>query len=102
MIGGHDLFAQALYMLTLFLLAVLFGQMRYLASCCPFRLAWWAVSFPLLAPAICSLKVAAESPGRFTNSVALLLLGVASLVILGIFVRTLKGLLSGELRTLST
>ncbi|MBV8271319.1 MAG: SLAC1 anion channel family protein [Cupriavidus sp.] len=100
--GSHDLFAEALYVLTLFLLAVLFGQMRYLAACCPFRLAWWAVSFPLSASAICSLKVAGVSPGRFTNSIALLLLCIASLAILGIFLRTLKGLLSGELRTLST
>ncbi|MEX3815179.1 SLAC1 anion channel family protein [Paraburkholderia sp. BR13439] len=100
--GSHDLFAEALYMLTLFFLAVLFGQMRYLAACCPFRLAWWAVSFPLSASAICSLRVARESPGRITNSIALLLLCIASLAILGIFLRTLKGLLSGELRTLST
>lgn len=99
--GRHDLFAEVLYLLTLFFLAVLFGQMRYLAACCPFRLAWWAVSFPLSASAICALKVAAESPSRLTNSIALLLLCVASLAILGIFLRTLKGLFSGELRTLS-
>jgi hypothetical protein len=36
--GSHDRFAKALYLLTLFFLAVLFGQMRYLATCCPFGL----------------------------------------------------------------
>ncbi|MEM5318090.1 SLAC1 anion channel family protein [Paraburkholderia sp. JHI869] len=99
--GSNDLFAEVLYFLTLFLLAVLFVQMRYLAGCCPFRVAWWAISFPLSASALCSLMVAADSPGLFTNSIALLLLAVTSLVILGLFLRTLKGLLFGELRTLS-
>ena len=59
------------------------------------------MSFPLAASAISCLKAAAESPGPVTNGVALLMLGVATLAILGLFLRTLKGLLSGELRTLS-
>lgn len=100
--GSHDTFAMALYMLTLFLLAVLFGQMRYLSACCPFRVSWWAVSFPLAASAICALRFASVSPGLFTHGVALLLLGVASIAILGLLLRTLKGLFSGELRTLSS
>jgi tellurite resistance protein len=99
--AAHDLFAQMLYALTLFILAMLFGQMRYLVSCCPFRVAWWAVGFPLSASALCCVRVAGQSPSLFTNCVALLLLCVASLVILGLFLRTLKGVLSGELRTLS-
>ncbi|WP_186140888.1 SLAC1 anion channel family protein [Burkholderia gladioli] len=99
--GQHDLFATALYMLSLFMLAVLAGQMRHLAACCPFRVSWWAVSFPLAASAICALRYAGASPGAFTNGVAWLLLGVASLVIAGLLLRTLKGLFSGELRTLS-
>lgn len=100
--GNHDVFAQALYLLTLFELAVLLGQMRHLARCCPFRVSWWAVSFPLAASAICALRFAAVSPNSFTNSVAAMLIGLASLAILGIFARTLRGLLSGELRTLSS
>ncbi|AZC39442.1 SLAC1 anion channel family protein [Pseudomonas chlororaphis] len=100
--GSHDIFAVALYMLTLFMLAVLFGQMRHLATCCPFRVSWWAVSFPLAASTICALRFAGVSPGLFTDGVALLLLCVASVAILGLFLRTLKGLLSGELRTLSS
>lgn len=100
--GSHDKFAMALYMLTLFVLTVLFGQMRYLAACCPFRVSWWAVSFPLAASAICALRFADTSPSTFTNGVALLLLCVASVAILGLLLRTLRGLLAGELRTLSS
>ncbi|QNK01505.1 SLAC1 anion channel family protein [Dyella telluris] len=98
---SQDVFAEALYLISLFLLAVLIGQMRYLARCCPFRVSWWAVSFPLAASAICAIKFAGVNPSPFTHGVAIFLLAVASLSIVGLFVRTLKGLLSGELRTLS-
>ena len=39
-----DLFAEALYMLMLFVLALLLGQLWHLAVCCPFRVSWWAVA----------------------------------------------------------
>ncbi|CAB3705618.1 hypothetical protein LMG24076_03680 [Trinickia soli] len=63
---------------------------------------WWAVSFPLAASAICALRYAGANPGPFTNSVGVLLLGIASIAIVGLFVRTLKGVLAGELRALSS
>ncbi|MDI2145883.1 SLAC1 anion channel family protein [Pseudomonas sp. ITA] len=100
--GGHDTFAAGLYMLTLFVLVILFRQMRNLSSCCPFRVSWWAVSFPLAASAICALRFASANPGLFTDGIASLLLGVVSIVIPGLFLRTLKGLLCGELRALSS
>ena len=43
--GRVDLFAESLFALTLFMLAVLLGRIRYLTACCPFRVSWWAVSF---------------------------------------------------------
>jgi tellurite resistance protein len=100
-VGQFDLFAEALTMLTLFVLAVLLGQLRNLAVCCPFRVAWWAVSFPLAASSIASLRFAAADPGVTTDAIALTLLALATLVIVGLFARTLLGLLRGELRTLS-
>jgi tellurite resistance protein len=101
-VGQTDLFAQALYALTVFLLTVLLGQLRYLAACCPFRVAWWAVSFPLAAVAIAALRFAAADPGWLTNAVALASLALATLVIAGLLGRTLIGLARGELRTLSS
>ncbi len=100
--GPSDLFAQALYMLTLFLLAVLLGQLRNLPLCCPFRVSWWAVSFPLAASAIAALRYAATQQSLITNLIAWLLLALATLVILGLLFRTLLGIARGELRTLST
>lgn len=96
-----DLFAQSLYALTLFMLAVLVGRLRYLGRCCPFRVSWWAVSFPLAAAATASLRIAEAYPARINDVVALSLLAGATLVIAGLFVRTLLGIANGELRKLS-
>ncbi len=100
--GQTDLFAEALYMLMLFILAVLIGQLRNLPSCCPFRVSWWAVSFPLAASSIATLRFAAARPGLLTDVIALALLALATLVIAALFGRTLFGVSRGELRTLST
>ena len=100
-VGAFDVFAEALFMMTLFVLAVLFGRMRYLVVCCPFRVSWWAVSFPLAASAIAGLRFATAQPSRLGDALAILLLALASLTIAGLFVRTLVGLVRGELRTLS-
>ncbi len=98
--GETDQFSTALYMLTLAVLAVLLGQMRYLARCCPFRVSWWAVSFPLAASAIAALRFAAARPGVFTDAVALSLLFLATMVIAGLSLRTIAGVARGQLRAL--
>ena len=100
--GQTDLFAEALYTLMLFMLAVLLGQLRSLPLCCPFRVSWWAVSFPLAASSIAALRFTEARPGLLTDTIALALLTLATLVIAGLFGRTLFGVVRGELRTLST
>jgi tellurite resistance protein len=100
-VGQVDLFAESLYFLMLFVLAVLLGRLRLLGRCCPFRVSWWAVSFPLAASAIAALKFAAFDPRWFTTGVAWVLLLLATLTIVGLLVRTLVGVARGELRTLS-
>ena len=100
--GQTDQLAEALYMLTLFVLAVLLGQLRNLPLCCPFRVSWWAVSFPLAACSIAALRFAAARPGVITDAIAMVLLALATLVIAALLGRTLFGIGKGELRTLST
>jgi tellurite resistance protein len=101
-VGRIDLFAESLYFLMLFVLAVLLGRLRTLRQCCPFRVTWWAVSFPLAASTIAALKFAAFDPNWFTVGVAWVLLALATVTIAGLLVRTLSGVVQGELRTLST
>lgn len=100
--GGVDRFAEALYALNLFILAVLLGRLRRLGDCCPFRVSWWAVSFPLAASAAAAVRFAGARPGPVTDAVALALLALASVVIAGLAVRTLLGVARGELRSLSS
>jgi tellurite resistance protein len=99
--GQVDLLAKSLYALNLFMLAVLMGRLRMLPLCCPFRVSWWAVSFPLAASAVAALRFAAAQPGLIAHALALALLGFATLVIAGLVARTLIGVARGELRTLS-
>jgi tellurite resistance protein len=99
--GRIDAFATALYDLMLFVLAVLLGRLRTLRSCCPFRITWWAVSFPLAASAVAALRFAAFHADGFTMGVAVLLLALATVAIGGLLIRTLVGLAQGELRSLS-
>jgi tellurite resistance protein len=101
-VGQVDLFAEALFAVTLFMLAVLMGRLRYLAKCCPFRVSWWAVSFPLAATSISALRIAAAFPGVATDLVATALLGLASIVIGALGLRTAMGMFRGELRTLTS
>ncbi|MGJ7506645.1 SLAC1 anion channel family protein [Variovorax sp. GT1P44] len=100
--GQMDLFGRSLYVLTIFMLVVLLGRLRHLGQCCPFRVAWWAVSFPMAASAIAALKVAQAEPGLVTDSLALLLAALSTLVILWLLGRTGLGIIRGELQTLST
>ena len=100
--GQVGLFAQTLYFLTLFLVSVLLGLVRNLVRCCPFRVSWWAVSFPLASSAIAALKFAAFDPNWFTTVVAWALLVLATVTIAELLIRTLAGIVQGELRTLST
>jgi len=100
--GTVDGFATALYMVMLFVLAVLIAHLRRLGSCCPFRVSWWAVSFPLAASAGAALRYATFAQEPVTDAIAIVLLGLASVVIVLLFIRTLWGIARGELRTLST
>lgn len=99
--GQVDVLAQSLYMLMLFFLVLLIGRLRHLPACCPFRMSWWAVSFPLAASATTALRFAQVEPGWITDGIAMLLLGLATAVIAGLLLRTVVGIMRGELKTLS-
>lgn len=99
-VGEIDRFATALYMLTVFLLSVMVGRLRYLAIMCPFRLSWWSVSFPLASASVCTLRYAQHSPNLFTHSVAIALLTGVTLLLLAMFSKTIASLLKGNLKLL--
>lgn len=100
--GQTDMFAESLYALTLFGLTVLLGQLRDLPVTCPFRVSWWAVSFPLAASSVAALRFAIAQPGIVTDTVALALLTLATLVIAALLLGTLLDIANGGLRNVST
>lgn len=99
---GHvDLFAQALYVLMLFILAVVMGQLGHMLNYAGFRLNWWAAAFPLAACAVAALRFAENAPNPLKDVLAVSLLLAATTVIAALLIRTLIGVVRGELRTLS-
>jgi tellurite resistance protein len=100
-VGEVDRFAGALYMLTLFLLTVLVGRLRYLAKACPFRLAWWAVSFPLAGSAAAAVRYAGYAPSAITHGIAIFLLASVTVLLLLMAARTLWSVIRGELEALA-
>jgi tellurite resistance protein len=56
----------------------------------------------LAACAVTALKFAAALPGWVTDAIARGMLFLTTLVICGLFIRTVMGLVRGELRTLSS
>jgi tellurite resistance protein len=100
-VGAIDGFAAALYMQMLFVLAVLLGRLRHLPTSCPFRVSWWAASFPLAASAGTALKYAAFAQSGVTDAIAIALLALASIVITALLLRTVWGIARGELPSLS-
>ena len=99
--GGIDLFAQALYMLTVFVLAVLLGRLRHLPHCSPFRVSWWAASFPLAASAGATIRYASYANSVVTDGIALLVLALASVTIAPFLAQTLAGVVKGQLKALA-
>ncbi len=99
--GSVDLFADALFSIALFLLAVLLPKLARLGRSCPFRVSWWGVSFPLAASAVAALRIAMAQPGPVIDILAIGLLTLATAVISWLLARTLFGIAYGELRTLA-
>jgi tellurite resistance protein len=85
--GEVDAFAQVLYHSALFFTLLLFTQIRHFTNL-KFFLSWWAYSFPLAAITIASLVMFENSGNLLFLRLAGILLGIASVVILGLLVRT--------------
>jgi tellurite resistance protein len=99
--GRIDAFAEALFLVGLFMFVVLLGRLRDLPRCCPFRVSWWAVSFPLAAMAVAALRYAEHVRAVPADILALALLALATAGIAALATRTLVGIARGELRRLA-
>ncbi|MGA4555157.1 SLAC1 anion channel family protein [Methylorubrum aminovorans] len=100
-LGRIDAFAEGLFLVGLFVFVILIGLLRDLPRCCPFRVSWWAVSFPAAAAAVAALRYADHAQIGLADGLALLLLAFATGLIGALALRTLVGIVRGELRALS-
>jgi tellurite resistance protein len=96
-----DAFAEGLFLIGLFVFVILVSLLRDLPRCCPFRVSWWAVSFPAAATAVAALRYAEHAQSGLADGLALLLLAFATGLIGALALRTLTGIARGELRALS-
>ncbi|MDE7235621.1 MAG: hypothetical protein K2N45_03250, partial [Helicobacter japonicus] len=105
---GVDNLSYALFSIGLFLLFALLPQIFKIGKCCPFRISWWAISFPLAAMCIASFNITEsiilKSSARvaiFLSSLSSVLLIAVTLAFVWLLMRTLKGIIKGELKNLA-
>ncbi|HEX7987976.1 MAG TPA: C4-dicarboxylate ABC transporter [Duganella sp.] len=99
---GHiDLFAEGLVMVMFFALAIVAGRLRALVAGYPFRLSWWAASFPLAAATLAALRYAGHARHVVADGLALVLLATTTVCIAVFAARTLHAVVKGELQTLA-
>ncbi|MGO4701468.1 C4-dicarboxylate ABC transporter [Dyella sp. 2RAB6] len=97
MAGAVDALARSLFYLDLFLLAVLLPRVYSMLRGQPFRLSWWALSFPLAASAVAAQRYALAVPTMFSRAIAVALLALATVAIGALAWRSLRGLVRGEM-----
>ncbi len=94
--GGHlDMLARLLVHVAIFTLLVLAALWRSFRGL-PFAPSWWAYTFPLDAAAIALLQYAHMVPGPLVWG-AQVVLGLTTLVVGAVFVRTLRAIAAGEM-----
>ncbi|HRH81970.1 MAG TPA: SLAC1 anion channel family protein [Thiobacillaceae bacterium] len=94
--GGIDAFARVLYYTGLFFTLLLLFQAKWFLRL-KFFLSWWAYSFPLAAISVATLAMFQHTREPLYLRLAGVLLGIASVVIAGLFARTLVAVFRKEI-----
>jgi len=90
-----DQFASILFYFGLFFFLVLF--FKVFKKSIPFGASWWGVSFPLAALSNASLEYAMFVQGWLLITISVIILVLLNIVLLVLFIRTLKSLFNGQL-----
>lgn len=94
--GGLDSFARILANAAFVFAAIVAVQVPKLIKL-PFAMSFWALSFPLAALSITSIKYGALTETGFFTTLGIGLLALLILVILGLTLKTLKAALAGKI-----
>jgi len=95
--GHQDMIASIFYYFDLFILLLFGSKIFLLPRCCPFRVTWWAVSFPMVAITIAAFRYAEFNEAPVFKVIAGVLLSVSSFVILYLFIQTFYKIFTGTL-----
>ncbi|MEO7489197.1 MAG: SLAC1 anion channel family protein, partial [Ferruginibacter sp.] len=95
--GVQDMTASIFYYFGLFLLLLFGTKVLLISKCCPFRVTWWAVSFPLVAITIASFRYASHKQSFAFQIIPALLLIVSTATILFLLIQTFYRLFSKKL-----
>ncbi|MFC3562829.1 SLAC1 anion channel family protein [Pedobacter jamesrossensis] len=87
--GVSDTILGALFYFNIFLLLVLGSKISMVLYSCPFKVSWWAVSFPLSAVTISTQIYAQHKPDWVHQLLAAVLLVLTTAVIIFLFFQTL-------------
>ena len=82
--GVQDMAATVFYYFSLFFLLIIGSKIIYLPRCCPFRVTWWSVGFPLVAITIASFRYTSHKTAAIYKIVpaALLILSTVTIMYL--------------------
>jgi tellurite resistance protein len=95
--GTLDLTASIFYYADLFLLLLFGSKIIQIANCCPFRVGWWGISFPLVAITIASFRYALIRHSAFYQIIPAILLTISTAIILFLLIQTFYKLFTNEL-----
>jgi tellurite resistance protein len=94
--GAQDIAASAFLYFYLFLLLIFGSKILLLPKCCPFRVSWWSVSFPLSSASVGCLRYAQRQADDIHWILAAALLFLTTIVILYLLVQTIYLIWSGR------
>jgi tellurite resistance protein len=96
--GVIDSFSRILFYFGLYLTILLFSLARTFIAV-PFAMSWWAFTFPLCAMTIAALEYGQYTGGWGLVAIAAGLLGLTTVIVTTVFLRTVKALFGGTLFT---
>jgi tellurite resistance protein len=96
MIVGQDIAASTFFYFSLFMLLLFGSEVVLLPRCCPFKVSWWSVSFPLGAITVACFRYSQRHPGVLHLTVAGFMLSLTSLVILYLLVQSIYQIGTGR------
>ena len=95
--GVQDMAASIFFYSDLFLLLLFGSKILLLPHCCPFRVGWWAVGFPLVAVTIATFRYASHKGSPVFNGLSAIMLTISTLTILYLLYQSLYRLFTRQL-----